>query len=88
MSEEEAIRLQGDLIDTCLTIDLTSQTDYKLPVLFISGSEDWSCSYKTMIEYADLIGADYILIEGANHNVQGERPHEFAAEVKAFLQSI
>lgn len=88
MSEEEAIQLQGDLIDTCLTIDLTSQTDYKVPVLFISGSEDWSCSYKTMIEYADLIGADYILIEGANHNVQGEKPHEFAAEVKAFLQSI
>ena len=87
-SEEELLMLSGSLIDTCLTVNLTSQKSYEVPVYFISGAEDWTCSYKVMEEYAGMIGADYILIEGANHNVQGDRPHEFAAAVKEFLKSV
>ena len=88
MSEEEVMNLQGKLVDTCLNADLTAQTSYEVPVYFISGSDDWSCSHEVMIEYAEMIGADYILIPGGNHNVQGDHPHEFAADVKAYLKSL
>ena len=88
MSEEEVMNLQGKLVDTCLNADLTVQTSYEVPVYFISGSDDWSCSHEVMIEYAEMIGADYILIPGGNHNVQGDHPHEFAADVKAYLKSL
>ena len=80
--------LQGKLVDTCLNADLTAQTSYEVPVYFISGSDDWSCSHEVMIGYAEMIGADYILIPGGNHNVQGDHPHEFAADVKAYLKSL
>ncbi|MCR4703626.1 MAG: alpha/beta hydrolase [Saccharofermentans sp.] len=79
--------LAGDLVDTCQTIDLREQNGYQVPVYFISGSDDWSCSYVTMTEYASLIGADYKLIENANHNVQADAPHEFSKAVKDFLKT-
>ena len=41
-----------------------------------------------MIEYADMIGATYVLVPEANHNVQGDHPKEFAADVKAFLKTV
>ena len=88
MSEEEVTNLQGSLVDTCLNADLTTMTSYEVPVYFISGSDDWSCSHEVMIEYAEMIGADYVLIPGGNHNVQGDHPQEFAADVKAYLKSI
>ena len=80
--------LSGDLIDTCQTIDIREQKSYQVPVYFISGTDDWSCSYVTMTEYAESLGAGYMLIEGANHNVQADDPHEFAKAVKDFLKTI
>ena len=86
-SEEDLLNLTGILINTCLFTDLSDQTDYDVPVYFISGADDWTCSASVMKDYAEKIGADYLLIEGANHNVQGEKPHEFASAVKAFLKT-
>ncbi len=88
MSEEEVEKLQGSLIDTCMETDLTTQTSYEVPVFFISGEYDWACSHEVMIEYADMIGATYVLVPEANHNVQGDHPKEFAADVKAFLKTV
>ncbi len=77
-----------DILFNCMVIDLREQTGYKVPVYFISGVDDWTCSYVVMSEYADSIGADYLLIEDANHTVQHDKPAEFDAAVKAFLASI
>ena len=75
-----------DILFNCMTFDLRDQTGYKVPVYFISGADDWTCSYKVMAEYAESIGADYLLIEDANHTVQHDKPTEFDAAVKAFLK--
>ena len=80
--------LSGDLIDTCQTIDIREQKNYQVPVYFISGTDDWSCSYLTMTEYAESLGAGYLLIEGAGHYVQADDPHEFAKAVKDFLKTV
>lgn len=82
-------RLALELLATCLTTDISeTQRGYEVPVYFISGANDWTCAYVTMTEYADQIGADYLLIEGAGHNVQGEKPEEFAKAVKDFLKTV
>lgn len=77
-----------DIIFNCMTVDLREQTGYEVPVYFISGADDWTCSYKVMAEYADSIGADYLLIEDANHTVQHEKTAEFDAAVKTFLEGV
>lgn len=87
-TEDEIISLEEGLLEACLTEDLTTQTDYQVPVFFISGADDWTCSYRVMTDYAEQIGADYVLIEGAGHSVQGEKPDEFVSAVKAFLKDI
>ena len=71
-----------------MVVDIRTQTNYKVPVYFISGTDDWNCSYKVMAEYASSIGADYLLIEHANHTVQHDKPEEFTAAVKKFLAGI
>lgn len=77
-----------ELVFTCNYINLSSQTDYKVPVYFISGANDWTCSHVLMTEYAGNIGAEYLLIEGAGHAVHTDKPHEFTRAVKDFLGSI
>lgn len=89
MAFPEVVQEVGiELVFTSNIIDLSSQTDYKVPVYFISGANDWTCSYVLMAEYADRIGADYLLIEGAGHAVQTDKPHEFSHAVKEFLKTI
>ena len=80
--------LSVDITFTCMTVDLREQTAYKVPVYFISGADDWTCSFEVMSEYASSIGADYLLIEDANHTVQNDKPVEFSNAVKDFLNSI
>ena len=60
MAFPEVVQEVGiELVFTSNIIDLSSQTDYKVPVYFISGANDWTCSYVLMAEYADRIGADF-----------------------------
>ena len=63
-------------------------TDYQVPVLFISGSEDWSCPVGLIEEYFDVITAprkDMYLLDGCGHSPQSQLPEEFGNAVKDFL---
>ena len=89
MADVKVVQEVGiELVFTCNYIDLSSQTDYKVPVYFISGANDWTCSHVLMTEYAGAIGADHLLIEGAGHAVHTDKPHEFTRAVKDFLGNI
>ena len=64
-------------------------TDYAVPVLFISGSEDWSCPVGLIEEYFDVITApkkDIYLLDGCGHSPQSQLPEEFGNAVKDFLK--
>ena len=83
------IEMSGNLVPYLLSVDLrNSQTSYKVPVLFISGSNDWNCSFKVMTDYAQQTGAEYRIIEGCGHYVQCDNPSAFVSEVKKFLSNV
>ncbi len=87
LSFDDFVRMSGPLVDTLMTADLfTTQPSYEVPVLFITGGCDWNCSYPVMVEYADLTGSEYKIIDGCGHYVHADAPREFAAAVKEFLQ--
>ena len=63
-------------------------TDYQVPVLFISGSEDWSCPVGLIEDYFEVItapGKEMYLLDGCGHSPQGQLPEEFGQAVKDFL---
>ncbi|MBR1797066.1 MAG: alpha/beta hydrolase [Clostridiales bacterium] len=63
--------------------------DYQVPVLFISGSDDWICPSDFVEEYCEDITAPrkkINLMEGCGHSPQGQLPAEFGDLVEAFLQ--
>ncbi|MCR4688146.1 MAG: alpha/beta hydrolase [Saccharofermentans sp.] len=66
-------------------------TDYQVPVFFISGSDDWACPVPITEEYMDVISAPYKdmrLIEGCGHSPMSQLPEEFADTVKELLGTI
>lgn len=66
-------------------------TDYQMPVLFISGSDDWICPTKLTEQYKNAISApekDFILLNGCGHSCQNDNPQDFAAIVKRFLEVL
>ena len=81
--------LIGPLIDHLLDFNAYKRsTDYQVPVLFISGSEDWSCPVGLIEEYFDVITAprkDMYLLDGCGHSPQSQLPEEFGNAVKDFL---
>lgn len=82
--------LERPLIDCLLDFDAYKRsTDFQMPVLFISGSEDWSCPVGPIEEYYAVITApkkDIYLVDGCGHSPQGQLPEEFARAVKDFLK--
>ena len=63
-------------------------TDFQMPVLFISGSDDWSCPVGPIEEYYDVITApqkEMYLVDGCGHSPQGQLPEEFCQAIKRFL---
>jgi pimeloyl-ACP methyl ester carboxylesterase len=82
--------LQKPLIDYLLDFNAYKRsTDYIVPVLFISGSEDWSCPVGPIKEYYEVITAprkELYLVNGCGHSPQGQLPEEFANAIKAFLK--
>ena len=59
--------------------------EYKVPVHFISGSDDWICPVDSVRDFCNSITApskDVTLIEGCGHNVQYSLPEEFAKAVR------
>lgn len=83
-------QLQKPLDDRIMSFNgFETDDQYQMPVLFISGSCDWTCPVGLMQEYAEQIKAPRVkvsLIEGCGHSPMGQLPVQFADEIKAFLK--
>ena len=81
--------LEKPLIDYLLDFNAYKRnTDFQMPVLFISGSDDWSCPVGPIEEYYDVITApqkEMYLVDGCGHSPQGQLPEEFCQAIKRFL---
>ena len=87
---EEFFRLNLRLLDATLAFDAFDRPrEAAMPVHFISGSDDWICPVPSLHEYLSGLTApakSLDLIEGCGHQVQFERPEEFADLVKRILR--
>ena len=83
-------QLQKPLDDRIMSFNgFETDDQYQMPVLFISGSCDWTCPVGLMQEYAEQIKAPRVkvsLIEGCGHSPMGQLPVQFTDEIKAFLK--
>ena len=83
-------QLQKPLDDHMMGFNAFETNDeYQMPVLFISGSCDWTCPFGLMQEYAGKIKAPSVkvkLMEGCGHSPMGQLPVQFTDEIKAFLK--
>ena len=83
-------QLQKPLDDRIMSFNgFETDDQYQMPVLFISGSCDWTCPVGLMQEYAEKIKAPRVkvsLIEGCGHSPMGQLPVQFTDEIKAFLK--
>ena len=64
--------------------------EFKIPVIFICGSEDWMTRY-TIEDYYDSVKAPYkklISMQGIGHNTLLVEPQEFYMSFNYLLQSI
>lgn len=91
MSNTEAFyQLNKELLDYTLTVDVRDfGTSYKIPVGFISGSEDWTTPVKYTQEYCDTISApkkEFVTIAGCGHSPQLDAPDEFAVTLRNMLK--
>ncbi len=81
--------LEKPLIDYLLDFNAYKRnTDFQLPVLFISGSDDWACPVGPIEEYYDVITApqkEMYLVDGCGHSPQGQLPDQFAKIIRDFL---
>ena len=77
------------LIDYLLDFNAYKRnTDFQVPVFFISGSDDWSCPVGPIEEYLGVITApkkDMYLVDGCGHSPQAQLPEEFCQAIKSFL---
>ena len=64
---------------------MESDSNYQVPVLFISGSCDWVCPAELVEQYADQRGLTYSPMEGCGHSPQGQYPERFAKLIDDFL---
>ncbi len=87
---DEYYKLNKDLFDQTFDFDVnTLGKEYKMPVHFISGSDDWICPVDSVRNYMDSIEApdkSLELFSGCGHNVQYAKPEEFAETVKKVLR--
>ena len=81
--------LEKPLIDYLLDFNAYKRnTDFQVPVFFISGSDDWSCPVGPIEEYLGVITApkkDMYLVDGCGHSPQAQLPEEFCQAIKSFL---
>ena len=82
--------LQAEIMPKLYDFNLNEMgTDYKVPVMFVSGSADWVCPCGMVKEYYDSITApkkDMYVMEGCGHAPQTQLPEEYANAVKQFLK--
>lgn len=75
--------LTADLFD----FDANEMTDYKVPMYFISGGNDYVTPFSAVEAYCEKIEApkkDIVIIDGAGHNTFADVPQEFADAVRQF----
>ena len=85
------VDLEKELDDMLMSFYIDERGEgFEVPVLFISGSDDWTCPAGLTKDYYGIMKAPYkelYLMEGCGHSPQGQRPEEFANAVKAFLKN-
>lgn len=62
---------------------------YQIPVLFLSGSDDWVCPVGLIQEYSEVIRAPYkdmYLVQGCGHSPQLQLSEDTANAVRDFLK--
>ena len=83
---EDYFALNQPLFDYTAAFDAEQAgRDYKVPVYFISGSDDWVCPVDSVRDFYNAISApkkDFTLIDGCGHNVQYSQPEDFVKAVK------
>lgn len=83
--------LQGALLADLYEFDINeSDNHYQVPVLFVSGSADWTCPCEMVKDYFEVLEApkkDMYIMEGCGHGPHGQLPDEFISAVKKFLKS-
>jgi pimeloyl-ACP methyl ester carboxylesterase len=86
------VKLNKPLYDTLMTFNVYDDSlDYKVPVCFVSGVDDWVCPTDKTTEYYEAITApqkQMYVIDKCGHDVHFANPKEFGADVKEFLDSI
>lgn len=86
------LELQKLLFDELGTLDLRKDyTEFKVPMIYISGDKDWITPYPMVEEYYDSIKAPYkkmVFIENAGHTPMMDNPEVFSKEVINALKEI
>jgi len=77
--------LQSPLEEAMMNFNLYEIGEYQVPVLFISGSCDWTCPADMVEAYAEEHGLQYTAMEGCGHSPQSQHPDQFAEIVRGFL---
>ena len=89
LNYEKFMKYNGKLMDYLFEVDLReSQTSYEVPVFFISGGSDWNCAVTDMVDYAQMVGGKYDVIDGCGHYVHNDDTEEFSRIVKEDLKSV
>ncbi len=82
---DDYFALNKQLFDYTFAADMSGDTEYEVPVHFISGSCDWVCPVDSVKGYADSITAPSVkcdVMEGCGHLPQYDEPEEFASLIK------
>lgn len=86
------VALNKQLLDYIFTVELLEkQSEYQMPVVFITGSCDFTTPVACTQEYLDVIKAPskkLFIVEGCGHGPQFDAPEEFGEIVKKFLQGM
>ncbi len=89
---EKYVTLNRQLFDYIMVADVRDYgSEYRVPVGFISGSQDWTTPVKYSAEYYEAVSApkkDFVLIEGCGHSPQYDAPEKFCEELKGMLREF
>ena len=82
---------QGELLADLMGFDINEHyKSYEVPVMYISGSADWTCPWTMVKEYYESIEAPkkaLYIMEGCGHAPQNQLPDDLNSAVKQFLKS-
>ena len=82
---------QGELLADLMGFDINEHyKSYEVPVMYISGSADWTCPWTMVKEYYESIEAPkkaMYIMEGCGHAPQNQLPDDLVSAVKQFLKS-